>query len=546
MRFRLAFFVLFIVVCGIAVQSSLAESGDRAANWYPDSHSKKSDPSYTIVFPTDRVNTLSIRISPDDWQSMQDNMVQLYGEAPKSEAANSEAARLNEAPTVNESLINNAANNVVTPLATSANNSGHEVLPTSPTVNISGQSFALNALPASVSGISANPIWIKADISFNGRTWNNVGVRYKGNSSLSRSWLSGTKKMPFKFDFDEFEDDFPEIKNQRFYGFKQLLLNNNIGDASYLRDVASYKIMSDMGLAAPKTAWYEVHLDYGQGFEQLGIYTMIEVLDDTVIESYYGSDKGNIYEADGTGASLSRDTVAELMESFQKENNKDSDYSDLAKLFQVLHANYRTSEVDRWQAELEAVFDVDGFLKWLATNTVIQNWDTYGAMGHNFYLYKVPETGQFSWIGWDYNEAMGARAYGSTSSSSTSSNPAIAPIEGNTLQPMQTRGLAAITSSLDHASITDDWPLIRFLLDNPYYFESYKAYVEEAISTACNPESLAQAYAVWSTMLRPYAEDVVGFEAEVERLRGHGEARAEAVYDFLNSQETIAKVANSE
>ena len=515
-RFNSAFFLLLlIVVSSTAFQSSLAEDGDRAANWFPDSHSKKSDPTYNIVFPNNRVNTLSIRIAPDDWQAMQDNMVQLYGEVP------------NKAADTNTSTATNTAT----------------TLPTSSTVNISGQSFALSDLPVTVSGITANPMWVKADISFNGRTWNNVGVRYKGNSSLSRSWLAGTKKMPFKLDFDEFEDDYPEIKNQRFYGFKQLLLNNNIGDASYLRDAASYKIMSDMGLTTPKTAWYEVYLDYGQensqGFEQLGIYTMIEVIDDTVIENFYGSDKGNIYEADGVGASLSRDTVAELMGSFEKKNNKDSDYSDLAKLFQVLHANYRVSEAERWQTELEAVFDVEGFLKWLATNTVIQNWDTYGAMAHNFYLYNVPETGQFSWIGWDYNESMGARAYGSTLSTpqTTEATP--------TTTTMQTKGLAAITSSLDHNAITDDWPLIRFLLDDPLYFESYKAYVEEVITTAYNPEGMSEAYTVWASMLRPYAEDVVGFEAEIERLRDHGEARAVDVYSFLEIR-TVVDVVNSE
>ena len=496
-RFNIAFLLLLAIVCSALFQSSLAhdahDSNDnedraRAANWSPDSHSKKTDPNYSIVFPSNQVNTLTITIAPANWQAMQDNMAQLYG------------------TTTNSTLSTQATVNTST---------------------TSGQAVAEITVPITADSITAKPIWVKADISFNGRLWQNVGIRYKGNSTLSRSWLAGTKKMPFKFDFDEFEDDYPEIKNQRFYGFKQLLLNNNISDPSYLRDAASYTVMRDMGLVAPKTAWYNVYLDYGQGPEQLGIYTMIEVIDDTVIKAFYGSDKGNLYEANGIGASLSRDNVAELMESFDKENNKDSDYSDLAKLFQVLHANYRSSEVERWHAELEAIFNVDDFLKWLASNTVIQNWDTYGAMAHNFYLYNVPDTGQFSWIGWDYNESMGARAYGSTLSTTQTTELV------NTTTTMQTKGLAAITSSVDHSAITDDWPLIRFLLDDPVYSESYKAYVEEVISTAYAPETMSEAYTLWSNMLRPYAEDVMGFEAEVERLRGHGEARAVDVYEFL-------------
>ena len=39
-----------------------------------------------------------------------------------------------------------------------------------------------------------------------------------------------------------------------------------------------------------------------------------------------------------------------------------------------------------WRANLETVFDTDVFLKYLAVNTVVQNWDTYGRMTHNYYL----------------------------------------------------------------------------------------------------------------------------------------------------------------
>jgi spore coat protein CotH len=34
----------------------------------------------------------------------------------------------------------------------------------------------------------------------------------------------------------------------------------------------------------------------------------------------------------------------------------------------------------------------DVFLKYLAVNGIIQNWDIYGLMVHNFYLYNDPDT----------------------------------------------------------------------------------------------------------------------------------------------------------
>ena len=126
--------------------------------------------------------------------------------------------------------------------------------------------------------------------------------------------------------------------------------------------------------------------------------------------------------------------MGQIEASFQKENNKEAaDWSDIQALYEVLHSAQRTTAPAAWRADLEAVFDVDAFLEWLAVNAVIQDWDTYGAMNHNYYLYHDPLTDRLVWISWDHNEAF-------------SSGP------GDT--------------SLDKASIGANWPLIRFLLDD--------------------------------------------------------------------------------
>jgi hypothetical protein len=36
-----------------------------------------------------------------------------------------------------------------------------------------------------------NPEWVEATVEFQGSTWSHVGVRYKGNSSLTSGWRSG-------------------------------------------------------------------------------------------------------------------------------------------------------------------------------------------------------------------------------------------------------------------------------------------------------------------------------------------------------------------
>ena len=81
-----------------------------------------------------------------------------------------------------------------------------------------------------------DPIFVPAEVFYNGVQWYRVGVRFKGNSSLRSSWQQGILKLSFKLDFDEFEDVYPQIDNQRFYGFKKLSLKNNYDDESFLRE----------------------------------------------------------------------------------------------------------------------------------------------------------------------------------------------------------------------------------------------------------------------------------------------------------------------
>jgi spore coat protein CotH len=359
-----------------------------------------------------------------------------------------------------------------------------------------------------------NPMWVPATIEFNGLTWSNVGVRYKGNSSLTSGWRSGDAKLPLKLDFDEFEDEYPEIDNQRFYGFKQLSLANGFSDASFLRDAATADILAEAGLPAAETAFYEITLDYGEGPVSLGLYTAIEVIDDTVVERVFGSDDGNIYEAEGSAASFAASTYDQIADSFEKENNEDeADWSDIEVLFDALHDEQRTSDPAAWRAHLESLFDVDYFLEWLAISAVIQHWDAYGSMSHNYYLYHDPDSGQFKWISWDHNQAMSVE------------------MGGGGRGPNR-------TVTLDKEEIGDNWPLIRYLLDDPVSYEKDVDYLAETVAGPFNPDHMAEVYQTMADLIAPYAAADVGeavFDEAVQTLIDHAYQRADAVEEFLSS-----------
>lgn len=252
---------------------------------------------------------------------------------------------------------------------------------------------------------AVEPVFIPCTFTFNNTDWYKVGIRYKGNSTLKTSYKNGIKKLPLKFDFDEFEDIYPEIKNQRFYGFKQLSFSNGFDDRSLIREKVTADVFRNAGVRAPQTAFYRVYIDYGEGSKYFGLYTAIEVVDDTMIEDQFTIDDGNIYKPDGQGASFAVNSFNQS--HFEKRNNGETDWSDIQNLFSAIHSATRSSDAALWRTNLESKFYVNGFLKWLACNTLIQNWDTYGKMTHNYYLYADPANGnRFTWIPWDNNEAL--------------------------------------------------------------------------------------------------------------------------------------------
>jgi spore coat protein CotH len=475
--------------------SAASEQGTRSEGWTDETHGNNVDPNYDVVFPEDKVNQIKITIAPDDWEAMQANMADLFGPQGTGQQGEADGRRPDGFPWKD------------------------------------GEIPDLGDLPqwdgqmpdpgAGRGGITTeNPMWVIATVEFNGSTWTNVGVRYKGNSSLTSGWGSGTLKLPLKLDFDEFEDEYPEIDNQRFYGFKQLSLSNAFSDSTYMRDAITADLLAEAGLVAAETAYYEVIMDYGEGPVNLGLYIMIEVIDDTVIDRFFGSDSGNIYEGDGSGASLAQGTFNQIQNSFLKENNRqEADWSDIEALYNVLHSEERTSDPEAWRESLESVFDVDVFLEWLAISAIIQHWDAYGSMSHNFYLYHDPDTGLLTWISWDHNEVLGVGGGMGR--------------RGDTGAP---RGGMGVSASLRREDIGENWPLIRYLLDDPVYYDRYIDYIEETINDVFNPDKMEEKCWAMAELIVPYAAKESGeaaFESAVQELINRIYERFEAASAFL-------------
>jgi spore coat protein H len=320
----------------------------------------------------------------------------------------------------------------------------------------------------------------------------------------------GCYKFAFRFDFDEFEDAYPEISNQRFYGFQKFAFSNNFNDPSFLHEKVAADIFRASGLMAPQTAYYTIYVDYGEGPIYFGLYTAVEIVEDNMLKEQFGDGSGNCYKPEGNAATFAPGTFNTT--EFDLKTNEDApDYSDVEALYNIINSDLRTSNVEEWKTELESVFDVDAFMHWLAVNTTIQNWDTYGLMNHNYYLYHNPSSDKLVWIPWDNNEAL----------SDFMREP--------------------LPLSLD--MVGSDWPLIYYLMQQDDYRSSYEGYLLQTINNSFDPATIKNTYEYYHNLISDYVQaeqqnftflnSFSGFTGSLSDQNDHVDRRYEAVMDYL-------------
>jgi spore coat protein CotH len=220
----------------------------------------------------------------------------------------------------------------------------------------------------------------------------------------------------------------------------------------------------------------------------MGLYTMTEVPDTPLLEELFGSDDGNLYKPVGAGGRWTQFFTA----SFPKKTNADDeDWTDIQGAIEALNASRSTPAV--WRARLEARFEVNGFLRWLALNTLVGNFDAYGGLSaHNYYLYGSPRhRDRLFWIAWDHDLALSGSTLGGGAVNGANA--------GNNLDLF-----------LD--STGSNWPLIRFLLDDATYRAAYRGHVTDLLNTVFEPNKVVTRLRTEEALIAPY---VIGPEGEV-------------------------------
>ncbi len=129
--------------------------------------------------------------------------------------------------------------------------------------------------------------YILCDVIINGDTFSSVGIRPKGNTSLSSiANNADTDRYSFKIEFDHY------ISSQNCYGLDKLVLNNIMSDKTYMKEFLSYEIFDYLGVTTPLFSYANIKVNG----EEWGLYLAIEAMEESFALRNYGSDYGKLYK----------------------------------------------------------------------------------------------------------------------------------------------------------------------------------------------------------------------------------------------------------
>ena len=130
-----------------------------------------------------------------------------------------------------------------------------------------------------------NEQYIMADVVVNGKKFSNIGIRPKGNSSLTQVARSGSDRYSFRLQFDEY------INGQTCFGLESFVLNNMLGDNTYMKEYISYDLMREIGVDAPYFGFADVKVNG----ENWGLYLAVELYNDSYEQRVFGDTSGMLY-----------------------------------------------------------------------------------------------------------------------------------------------------------------------------------------------------------------------------------------------------------
>ncbi len=309
--------------------------------------------------------------------------------------------------------------------------------------------------PAGPDGSARYP-WTECTFAAAGQTFTNVAVRMKGVSSVARA--PNGYKRPLKLDFNR------GAKGRKFLGVEELYLNNNVNDATQMREVLAYELFRRAGLPAPRTAFAQVYLTIpGRAERQhLGLYTLVEAVEDGFLKRSFGAKEGLLLKPEMMqGLPYLGPNWNRYLDRYLPKS--DATPADTARFIEMVKFMGEASAAE-FAGGIRNYLDPEAFLRFVALNSILANVDSFIGNGHNYYLFLGTASRKATFIPWDLNESFGMH-----------------PVSGPSRFQMQTSILRPNA---------DQNPLVERFLADATYGPKYRAICAELLTDVFVPAKL--------------------------------------------------------
>ena len=294
---------------------------------------------------------------------------------------------------------------------------------------------------------------VPATLSVDGKTYPQVGVAFRGNSSFFGVQEGQKRSFNITLDYDN--------KDQNLYGYRTLNLLNAHSDPSFLRTVL-YSHIARHYTAAPKANFVHVVVNG----ESWGIYINDQQYNKDFINDWFERRDGVRWKipAGPTGRSLTYEgDKREDYWGFElKSKDTPESWAALIKLCKTLDETPKEKV-----SAVDSILSIDRALWFLALDNVLIDSDGYYSRGSDYVIYQEPKFGRFHVLPYDNNETFrfpgGGGPPGSGIRGEQPSGVQLNPFSGeyDDLKPLLSRLLADPEISSRYAAhvrtIVDEW-----------------------------------------------------------------------------------------
>lgn len=237
---------------------------------------------------------------------------------------------------------------------------------------------------------------LSAKVTVDQQTYENVGVRFRGNSSFFSLGDGQKRSLNLTFDWAD--------KKQSLYGYRTLNLLNSHADASFLRLVLYSRIAQDY-IPVPKANYVHVVIN-GLSW---GIYVNEQQFNSDFTKEHFNSKGGRRWKAppgrEGASFVYKGDEADDYRTYELKTKDTPESWNALIEATKVLA---ETDSKD-FESTLDQAICIDRILWFLAIDNVMLDMDGYYQRGADYSIYQEPKFDRFHILPYDNNETFRAQ-----------------------------------------------------------------------------------------------------------------------------------------